>query len=146
MEFGVYDNYDNITVAELEQHYGVHSSPLSQLPGQTGASYPADEDNMFDFDAFSELDDNWVDMDDMEFAEAVAEASCNSYTNPVSVPENNSSFVSDAEMHAFALTLSSYETSGYILSGYGMLPAEWNNGVYTTVQAIPVGRSKCPQN
>jgi hypothetical protein len=137
LEFGIYDDYDSVPAAELEQHYGIHGNTVHRLPGQTGAGHPADED---DIDLFVN-DDDWVDTDESEeAAEALVEANLNTYTEPVPVPEHNSPFVSDAEMRAFAIMLSQYEGSGYLPAGYGMLRGEWEDGIYPTIQVIPAGR------
>ncbi len=139
MEFGVYDDYDNVSSAELEQHYSVHGNPVHRLPGQTGAGHPADENDFSDVaEASVEHDGDWLDMDEAEAA--VDEANRNTYTEPIPVPEHNSPFVSDAEMQAFAIMLSQYEDSGFIPAGYGMSRREWENGTYPTIQVIPVGR------
>ena len=135
LEFGIYDDYENVPAAELEQHYGIHGNPVHRLPGQTGAGHPADKDDVAGFSV--EHDDDWLDMDDAEAA--VDEVNRNTYTEPVSVPEHNSPFVSDAGMQAFSIRLSQYEEMGFIPAGYGMSRTEWEDGTYPTIQGIPVG-------
>ncbi len=135
MEFGIYDDYDNISVPELERYYGVHGSPIHRLPGQTGAGHSADENDLSDIADFSaENDGDWIDVDD-----ATNEVNKNTYSEPVSVPAHNTPFVSDAELNAFSIRLFQYEESGYIPAGYGMTSNEWENETYPTIQDIPVG-------
>jgi len=137
LEFGIYDDYDNVPAAELEQNYGIHGRPIHRLPGQTGAGHPADEDDVWDHIAkiSVERNDDWVDMDEA----ATNEVNQNTYNEPIPVPAHNIPFVSDAELEAFRIRLSQYEDSKFIPAGYGMLSDEWENGVYPTIQVIPVG-------
>ena len=149
LEYGIYDDYDNVPVSELEAYYGVYSNAIHRFPGQTGAGHPADED--LDLDSESDVDFNtnldshnddndWINVERTE--EAVAEVNINTYAEPVSVPDHNHPFLSDDsdEMRAFVVMLATYEASSYIPSGYGMLPEEWEDGLYPTIQVIPTGR------
>lgn len=137
LEFGVYDDdYANVPVKQLEQHYGVHGNVISRLPGQTGAGHPADEDDG-DLDADDDSE-SWIDTDEAD--EAIAEADKNVYSEPVSAPENTSPFTSDDQRRLFATMLDEYQRRGHIPSGYGMLRDEWEGGVYPTIQIIPSGR------
>ena len=69
LEFGIYDDFDNVPVPELEQHYGVQGKPVYRSHGQTGAGHPADEDDISEVaDGSAEHENDWVDMDEAEMA------------------------------------------------------------------------------
>jgi hypothetical protein len=133
----VYDDYNNVPVSELERYYGV-CGDVTLFPDQTGAGRLTDEE----MDKETHIDNNndWVDVDETE--EAVAEANHNMYAEPVSTPKHDNPFGSDdsSGMRAFVLTLAQYEISDYIPPGFGMLPAEWENGSYPAIQMLPSGR------
>jgi hypothetical protein len=143
LEHGVYDDYDNVPVSILEAYYGVHGSITHRFPGQTGAGHPADEEHDEESnDADGGEDADWVDIDGTE--EVVAEASLNTHAMPVPVPENNNPFNSNNSnpntMQTFVIMLELYKSTNYIPPGFGMLPDEWENRSYPTIQAIPSGR------
>ena len=127
-------------MSTLESHYGIHGNVTRRFPGQTGAGHPADEEH--DEETHGGEDADWIDIDGTE--EAVAEANLNMHAIPVPVPENNNPFTSNNSnantMQTFVIMLELYKSTNYIPSGFGMLPDEWENGLYPTIQAIPSGR------
>jgi len=138
LEFGVYDDYENVPASTLERYYGVDGDVMQRIPGHTGAGHLVDEDfEDFDDSPADDDDADWVDMHTTR--EAMAEVDLNTYEEPVIVPAHNSPF-NDSEMQAFGLTLANYEASGHLPPGYGMLPDEWQDGLYPTFQALQTGR------
>ncbi|KAJ7793220.1 hypothetical protein B0H14DRAFT_2393724, partial [Mycena olivaceomarginata] len=138
---GVYVNdYDDVHPTVLQQYYGVHGKVARREPGATGAGQLDDEDipipsaeNYEDEDSGSEDDDDLR----QQLEDAQAE---NFHHEPVPVPKHANPFPEDETMQLFHDTLSAAEEIGLIPPGYGLLPDEWEDGIYPSYEILKSGR------
>ncbi|KAJ7442957.1 hypothetical protein FB451DRAFT_1343823 [Mycena latifolia] len=135
---GVYVNdYDDVHPDVLARHYGVHGPEMRRLPGHTGAGQLEDEDVDLPDLPSSESDDESEDDLEAEIAEAHAE---NFHHEPVPVPKHAPPFDDAGIMEIFHATLSAANKEGMVPEGYGLLPEEWDGGVYPTFEILKLGR------
>ncbi|KAJ7137897.1 hypothetical protein C8R44DRAFT_606958, partial [Mycena epipterygia] len=138
---GVYVNdYDNVHPSILAQHHGVHGRETRRLPGQTGAGQLEDED--VPLPSVHNADDSDEDSDSDDDLEARIEAAhaLDFHHEPVPVPKYAEPFQDDAMMQLFHNTLSAANEDGIVPEGYGLLPQEWENGVYPSFEILKSGR------
>lgn len=133
---GVYvDDLEGIHPDVLNQYYGVHGTELRREPGQTGAGQLPDEEvpvpDIGDMD-----DSDWEDLD--ERVEA-AHAS-NFHHEAVAVPKYAPPFTSDEIMQTFHQALDIAEAHDVVPEGYGLLPTEWEDGMYPAFEILKSGR------
>ncbi|KAJ7869213.1 hypothetical protein B0H14DRAFT_2346163 [Mycena olivaceomarginata] len=142
---GVYVNdYDDVHPTVLQQYYGVHGKVARREPGATGAGQLDDEDIPIpSAENYEDEDSGSEDGDDLgqQLEDAQAE---NFHHEPVPVPKHANPFPEDETMQLFHDTLSAAEEIGLIPPGYGLLPDEWEDGVYPAMksssQAVAVER------
>ncbi|KAJ6605448.1 hypothetical protein DFH09DRAFT_897524 [Mycena vulgaris] len=84
----------------------------------------------------SEEDDSDDDLE-QRIEHAHAE---NFHHDPVSVPKHANPFSDDETMELFHDTLSAADENGIVPPGYGLLPEEWEDGVYPTYEILKSGR------
>ncbi|KAJ7870119.1 hypothetical protein B0H13DRAFT_1724278 [Mycena leptocephala] len=135
---GVYiDDYDNEDPTVLARHYGVHGPPAHRLPGQTGAGQLDDEDipipsgfvDESESDDDSDVEDGLKQQIDQNF-----------HHEPVPVPKHAEPFKDEALMQLFHDTFAAANKTDIIPQGYGLLPEEWDDGVYPTFEILKSGR------
>ncbi|KAJ7732948.1 hypothetical protein DFH07DRAFT_755085, partial [Mycena maculata] len=126
---GVYvDDYENVHPTVLKQFYGVHGPETQREPGQTGAGQLDDED----------ISEPEQDDDDLNGQIEDAHAG-NFHHEPVAVPKHANPFSDDETMQLFYDTLTAADAGNIIPPGYGLLPDEWENGVYPTHEILKSG-------
>ncbi|KAJ7158390.1 hypothetical protein C8R43DRAFT_882563, partial [Mycena crocata] len=143
---GVYvDDYADVHPNVLERYYGVHGHPARREPGETGAGQLDDEDvpmpaiNNEDNNSESESESESEIDDDLR--QQIEEAHTkNFHHEPVPVPKHANPFSDEATMRLFHAKLSAAQEAGIIFPGYGLLPDEWENGVYPSYEILKSGR------
>ncbi|KAJ7580400.1 hypothetical protein C8J56DRAFT_795111, partial [Mycena floridula] len=123
------DDCENIHPETIRKYYGVDGS--SHRTGlETGAGHPEDE-------RAGEIEDlsNKISAEQQKQVKHSA----------VKVPRHANPFISGSVAEeVFFSTLQEVIVSGVLSAGYGVLPHEWDNGVYPDIEYLPVGRLKKP--
>ncbi|KAJ6455394.1 hypothetical protein C8R45DRAFT_1188039, partial [Mycena sanguinolenta] len=135
---GVYVNdYEDVHPTVLQRYYGVHGPVARRAEGETGAGQLDDKD--IPIPSSVEEDEEESDDDDLEqqIEEAHAE---NFHHEPVSVPKHANPFPDDETMQLFHETLAAADGMDFIPPGYGLLPEEWEDGVYPSYEILKSGR------
>jgi hypothetical protein len=122
-QHGVYlDDCDGIHPDIIEQYYGVHGQEYIRAPGLTGAGHSDDEDV-------------WE-----EVGEHVAAAQEANFHDAVNVPAHNDPFTAPEHRQAFEEALESAIGSNTLPARYGLIPDEWEDNEYPSVEVIRSGR------
>ncbi|KAJ7633268.1 hypothetical protein FB45DRAFT_745214 [Roridomyces roridus] len=137
---GMYvDDYEDVHPSVLQQYYGAHGAASRRLPGHTGAGQLPDEDVPTPPQNDEDSDPDSSDSED-ELEAQIAEAHADNFHHePVAVPKHAEPFNHDA-MQVFHAALEEANTNAYIFPGYGLLPAEWEDGVYPSFEILKSGR------
>lgn len=137
VENGVYvGDYEDVHPTVLERYYGVDGPVSRRAPGQTGAGQLEDEDVPMPSVTAEESESDADDLD-QQIEDAHAE---NFHHDPVPVPKHANPFSDDETMSLFHDTLSVAHDADIIPPGYGLLPHEWEDGVYPTYEILKSGR------
>ncbi|KAJ6543011.1 hypothetical protein B0H19DRAFT_957835, partial [Mycena capillaripes] len=136
---GVYVNdYEDIHPTVLERYYGVHGPLAPRTSGQTGAGQLDDED--VPLPSIHDGQESDSDSDDDDLVQQIEEAHTgNFHHKPVAVPKHNNPFSDKETMQVFHDALSAAEEIGLVPAGYGLLPDEWEDGVYPSYEIIKSG-------
>lgn len=113
LEHGVYvdNDLEDVPPEELAEHYGV-------------------DDQLSDEDS--------IDGDDSEPNNAVPEDADNQ--TEVQVPDSRNPFTVGDSENIFREALRLVREQGIIPAGYNILPQEWEDGIYPTIEVIRAGR------
>ena len=139
---GLYtDDGAGIDPEEFSNHYGTCGSVRTRNPCQTGAGQLSDED-------LSDVEMENSDADD-ESMKGLAEQLENLGFHPpdsnmpkaACIPKHSSPFT-DTQQDIFIQAFEDVVKEGIISPGYGMLPEEWENGEYLSIEVIRAGRGK----
>lgn len=126
LEEGVYiDDLEDVNPEELDMYYGVHGPAHYHPPGVSGAGHPSDEESDDDDD-----DDGPVDIDLNEADPPAAPQ----------VPESHNPFNNDDVEHVFHEAFHLVCEEGVVPAGYNILPNEWDEDGYPTVEILRTGR------
>ncbi|KAJ6476126.1 hypothetical protein C8R45DRAFT_834301 [Mycena sanguinolenta] len=137
VEDGVYaDDYDNVHPSILQQYYGIHGPRSRRAPGETGAGQLDDEDvPMPSVEEYGEDSES-----DEDLAELVEEAQAeNFHHQPVPVPKHANPFPDDETTQLFHDTRAAADEIDFLPEGYGLLPDEWEDGVYPSDEILKSG-------
>ncbi|KAJ7291322.1 hypothetical protein C8J57DRAFT_1044858, partial [Mycena rebaudengoi] len=138
---GVYVNdYEDVHPTVLQRYYGVHGPLARRASDETGAGQLDDEDVPIpSVPAVGEEEEESDSDDDLE--EQIEEAhAANFHHKPVPVPKHANPFPEDETMQLFHNTLSAADRMDFIPPGYGLLPGEWEDGVYPSYEILKSGR------
>lgn len=134
VEHGIYaDELDGIHPDVLNKYYGVAGQPRTQIPGQSGAGHPDDEE---DEDLQNDED---MDVDELENQIAMDHAH-NFNHEAVKAPKHTKPFTSSLAEQAFTQELQGREDDGILPEGYGIHPDEWEENGYPSYEIIRTGR------
>lgn len=135
VQHGIYvDEHDGIHPDVLNEYYGVQGKPREQIPGQSGAGHPPDED-----DEDTESDDNAMDVDSLE--DRIAQDYEHNFNHEaVKAPKHANPFTLSLSEEAFSEELLEKEATGFLPGGYGIHPDEWEGNGYPTYEIIRTGR------
>jgi hypothetical protein len=126
-EHGVYiDDCEGVHPDVINQYYGIHGRQTRWAPDQTGAGHPEEEDDA----------DDWEDLEEMVGADQEE----NIRHEPIEVPETADPFSTPELRVAFEAAFASVQEHGLIPTGYGLLPEEWDDSLYPSVEVIRSGR------
>jgi len=127
-EHGIYvDDCEGVHPDVINQYYGIHGHPTRRASDQTGAGHPVDEEGD---------DDGWEDIGER----VAADQETHIRHEPIDVPETTDPFTNPALREAFEKSFAAVQEQGVIPPGYCLLPDEWEDGVYPSVEVIRSGR------
>ncbi|KAJ7734873.1 hypothetical protein B0H16DRAFT_1767027, partial [Mycena metata] len=137
LEKGVYlDDCAGVHPDVIAELYGTHGAVMQRAPGETGAGQLDDEDIPTVLDPELDLDEEgWEDM-----IEGIEAANAHHFhPEPVSVPKHDNPF-SDEALHVFDTALAEAQCLHILPPGYGLLPEEWEDGIYPAFEILESGR------
>ncbi|KAJ6624168.1 hypothetical protein B0H10DRAFT_1785093, partial [Mycena sp. CBHHK59/15] len=136
----VYD-YEDVHPSVLNRYYGVHGPEARRVSGQTGAGQLEDEDIPMPSGSEEPDSEESEHESDNTLSAQIEEALANNFHHePVPVPKHTNPFSDDATMQLFHDALSAANETGLVPPGYGLLPDEWEDGVYLTYEILRSGR------
>ncbi|KAI0695885.1 hypothetical protein BC835DRAFT_1272659, partial [Cytidiella melzeri] len=132
---GVYiDDLTNVHPDIIAKYYGVHGRLTHRTPGQTGAGHPSDEDT----------DDDNPDSPRPGITQLEAAVEQNHGHNfnheAVNVPQSETPFATRESEQVFRAALVIIQDSQVVPGGYGLLPDEWEDNTYPTLEVLRSGR------
>ncbi|KAJ6466902.1 hypothetical protein C8R45DRAFT_838712, partial [Mycena sanguinolenta] len=133
---GVYvDDCEGVHPDVISQYYGIHGRVREPAAGETGAGQLADE-NIPQVGDDQELDeDDWADLE--EQIEGAHEA--NFHHEAVAVPKHANPFAGEA-LEVFEDGLEWVRAANVVPLRYGLLPSEWEDGLYPSFEILKSGR------
>ncbi|KAJ7769858.1 hypothetical protein B0H16DRAFT_1715509 [Mycena metata] len=141
VEGGVYvDDYENVHPSVLARYYGVHGAPTRRPAGQTGAGQLEDEDVPMPSFVNADSDDEDSDIEEGLEAQIEAAHAANFHHEPVPVPKHSEPFDDEDLMELFYNALDAANEGAMVPPGYGLLPQEWDDGIYPTFEILKSGR------
>ncbi|THU78546.1 hypothetical protein K435DRAFT_699855, partial [Dendrothele bispora CBS 962.96] len=139
LEHGIYvdtnppDDCEGLTIAEIEEGYGVHGNVQSRAPGQTGAGHSLEDQLDDERDSGAESTDDDEDWEDIPTID-------DKFTAPaVKVPRMLNPFSKQLE-EIFSKSLSDLRAEEIIPEGFKILPQEWEDSTYPSYYHIRSGR------
>ncbi|THU88654.1 hypothetical protein K435DRAFT_866076 [Dendrothele bispora CBS 962.96] len=144
IKHGIYkDDCEGLNLDTIEESYGTAGEPITRLPEQTGAGSLDDGDiPMFDLTNFQDNPENDLDNFDQlnSHIESISDDNSNEFLPaPVKPPRHACPFSED-EMQLFRDSLEAAVQADIVPHGYGILPEEWSDKHYPTVEIIRTGR------
>ncbi|KAI0695883.1 hypothetical protein BC835DRAFT_1272714, partial [Cytidiella melzeri] len=137
-EHGVYiDNLTGVHPDIIAEYYGAHGRLTHCVPGQTGARHSSDEDSNSD-----EHEGLLNPGPDVTHIEAAVEQNHGHNFNheAVNVPESETPFATHADEVEFCAALVILQDSHVVPGGYGLLPDEWEDSTYPTLEVLRSSR------
>ncbi|GLB45737.1 hypothetical protein LshimejAT787_2700070 [Lyophyllum shimeji] len=147
LKHGLYKEDDCLGVHPeiINRYYGVHGRPTTRDAGQTGAGHANDDvdvdddddDDVVNLDAvMMEDEDVWEDLEDR-----IAEEHDHNFNHAaIPVPKHSMPYRTEAGLNSFKTAVLALAEGGVIPSGYGLLPEEWDETGYPSVETIRSGR------
>jgi hypothetical protein len=129
LSHGIYrDDCEGIHPDTIDQYYGTHGHELRRRQGQTGAGHPREDD------------DGDVTCYESAIARDIAHDEERNFHHAVEAPIHRKPFLDCDEETVFYNRLAHLIRERIIPPGYGILPCEWEDGVYPSIEVLRTGR------
>ena len=129
LEHGVYiDECDKVPVEAIHKYYGVYRRQAPEIPGQTGAGHPLDEEDEVPTVGNGPEEDQWINIES-----AHEETAPNIRHDPIPVPRHANP-LTDEEIIAFNMALQHYQSNELNLQGYGLHEDEGGEEAFPSIE------------